>query len=438
MPKYLLLTFLTLAWWTQASGQDAPYSDPANAGGWILNESVSDEFDGNSLDLNKWNILGLRGNYFGQWKGRAPSQYSSANVHVGEGHLTITSRWDPDFDFSNSAGSNGYRYGKPAPVTTGCVITKAQFKYGYMEMRCKAADGPISSSFWTTGAGGEIDVFEHYGDNTANPYSSKRYHTSFHDWRKGSATFGKRIWTNDHQLDFRVADAFHVYGFEWNERFIKMYIDGTLIHCVTKEEMGNKWVAFSEQRVWIDSETFDWEVNPALLKAADFGDGQEFIIDYCRVWQSNRDSAACEPRTNLLANPGFEAGLTSWRGSAEVSHDAHAGSSAAVLQTAGAIEQTVALRPNTTYILSAWATSPNTNQKDLWFNAFLGLRDHGNTVTNTRFFFPYYHRKSVQFTTGPDATSAVIFFTNNPHGEKAIIDDIELIEAPGAVNRARE
>ena len=287
--KHLLCSiWAALALVNHSTAQELPVSDPDNDGQWTLNASVSDEFNGSKLDLDKWQNIGQNGNYYGEWKGRAPSQYSSANVSVGDGSLTIASKWEPDFRFSKSVGSNGVAYGKPAPVTTACIVGKAKFKYGYMEMRCKAADGPISSSFWTTGRGGEIDVFEHYGQNARDEFSSRRFHTSFHDWRKGSPTFGKRVWANDHQLGFRVAGDFHIYGLHWADGFVKMYVDGLLVNCVTKVEMGDKCVATEEQKVWIDSETFDWEMMPDLLKASDFGDGRRFVVDYCRIWQSNK------------------------------------------------------------------------------------------------------------------------------------------------------
>lgn len=428
MKRLLYAICLAVAHAGHATGQELPASDPANDGQWVLNSSVSDEFNGSTLDLDKWQNLGQNGNYYGEWMGRAPSQYSSANVSVSGGNLTITSKWEPDFDFSETVGSNGIAYGKPAPITTACIVSKAKFKYGYMEMRCKAADGPISSSFWTTGRGGEIDVFEHFGENARNELSARRFHTSFHDWRKGSPTFGKRIWTNDHQLDFRVADDFHVYGLHWAEDLVKIYVDSTLVNCVTKDQMGDKWVATEEQKVWIDSETFDWEVRPELLKASDFGDGRQFVIDYCRVWQSSNKSQ-CESQHNLLNNPGFEAGLSGWQGSAMASAEVRTGDGSAVMETSGMISQTVSVRPNTTYILSGWVSSPKTNQKDQWYNAYLGARDYGGEETRTQFFFPYFHQKSLQFRTGPEATQAVIFFTNNPHGKKTVIDDVQLVEA---------
>jgi hypothetical protein len=192
--------------------------------------------------------------------------------------------------------------------------------------------------------------------------------------------------------------------------------------------MGNAWVADSEQKVWIDSETFDWEQHPSKLKASDFGDGQSFVVDYCRVWQRTRPDTSCEPQSNLIVNPGFETGERSWQGAAAVSDDKHSGRRAAILKTGGTIEQTIDVKPNTTYVLSAWAKSPNTNEKDRWFNAFLGVKEYGNAPVNARFFFSYYQQRSVQFTTGGADTTAVVYFTNKPHGEPAIVDDVQLVE----------
>ena len=78
-----------------------PVSDPQNAGQWILNESLSDEFNGTILDKTKWWILGENGDYRSKWKGRAPGQFAPQNVRVENGDLILTSRWEPDFVFAN-------------------------------------------------------------------------------------------------------------------------------------------------------------------------------------------------------------------------------------------------------------------------------------------------------------------------------------------------
>lgn len=420
--------FLTVIAATAAFADPFPLSDLANSGGWTLVESVSDEFNGDSLDLTKWNNLGLNGNYHGEWKGRAPSQFNPANVTVGDGYLTIASKWDPDFDFSDTP-LKGVAYGKAAPVTTGSIVSKAKVKYGYFEMRCKAAAGPVSSSFWTTGIGGEIDVFEHFGENPTNPNSAFRYHTSFHDWRKGSPDFGTRIWDNDHRLGFKVADDFHTYGLEWNPDFLRIYIDGRLINSVSRQQLGNKWIATNEQKIWIDSETFDWEMNPALLKAEHFQDSPKFVVDYCRIWQRTKPEAKTQPFPNLFGNQGFEENLKYWVGDGELTKDAYLGTSAAKLAKNGKIQQTVTVKPNTTYVLSAWVKLPATNMKDAWTDAYLNVAAYGGEKRSTTFFKPDFTRKSLEFTTGPEAKTATIFLSNFPKSHPVVADHFELVES---------
>lgn len=207
------------------------------------------------------------------------------------------------------------------------------------------------------------------GHTPDNPVSAFRYHTAFHDWRKGSETFGERSWTNDHTLDFRVADDFHVYGLEWDPDFLRLYVDGNLIHAVTRQELGTRWIDQHAQKVWIDSETFDWEVRPGNLKASDFGEKSKFLIDYCRIWKRTRPSSGLAPRRNLLANSSFEEGLDGWAGEGEVSQDAQSGKGAALLKVSGKMPQTVTVKPSTTYVLSAWAKSPKTDGRNLWFKS---------------------------------------------------------------------
>jgi hypothetical protein len=423
--SFLFFTAFTL---TLACAKPLPLSDSGDSGGWTLIESVSDEFNSNSLDRSKWINLGQDGNYHGEWKGRAPSQYDPANITVKDGFLSIASKWNPDFKFSDSL-FNGTSYGKPAPVTTAAIITKAKFKYGYLEMRCKAADGPVSSSFWTTGKDGEIDVFEHFGDNPGNPNSAHRYHTSFHDWRKGSPTFGKRIWENDHRLGFKVAENFHVYGLDWTPDRLGIYLDGRLIRTVTKQELGDKWIATNEQKIWIDSETFDWEIKPDQLKEVAFARNPEFIVDYCRVWQRSKPAVAPKLPPNMFGNQGFEEGLKYWVGEGEITKDGFLGDFAAKLGKSGKIQQTVNVKPNTTYILSAWAKLPGTNMKDAWTDAYLNVASYGGPRLGVKLFKPEFHRKSLEFTTGPEAKKATIWITNQPKNNPVIVDHFELIES---------
>ncbi|MBB3699912.1 family 16 glycosylhydrolase [Flammeovirga yaeyamensis] len=264
-----------------------PFTDPNNKEGWVLNESVSDEFKGNSLDKDKWIVQGENDNYENNFKGRAPSQFVPHAVSVENNELVITTRWEPGFNFLKGK-HKGYKFEN---ITTGAIISKSKFKEGYMEIRCKAADGPLSSAFWFTGKGGELDVFEIFGKYPKDKHHEKVYHTSFHDWSRNpkDPLFGKTSWDNKVQLPFRLSEDYHVYGCEWNEDFMKIFIDGHLVRYITKEELGDKWVMNNEQKVWVDNEVFPWKVNP---KKEDIpADGLKFNIDYVRIWQKKGDVA---------------------------------------------------------------------------------------------------------------------------------------------------
>lgn len=272
-----------------------PVSDPQNAGQWILNESLSDEFNGTILDKTKWWILGENGDYRSKWKGRAPGQFAPQNVRVENGDLILTSRWEPDFVFANEKQDGTY-YGGTAtspdmskPITQACVMSENFFRYGYMEIRCKAADAPVTSSFWTTGYHSEIDMTENYGKlPIGNPEGKpttleKKYRTNMINWDPDKPADHKN-WKVEDLLDVRVADDYYVYGFEWDKDYIKTYFNGKLIRSVTRLELeaNNQWRHDYPQELWIDAEVFSWY---GLPSQADLAIPAEYKIDYVRIWQ---------------------------------------------------------------------------------------------------------------------------------------------------------
>lgn len=425
--------------------QYGPASDPSNAGGWVLNKAISDEFDSEKIDTSKWHIQGEKDHYENNFKGRAPSQFVPDNVSVSQGHLRISTKWQPSFKFLPET-MGGHRYGN---ITTGAIISRKKFRYGYLETRCKAAKGPVSSSFWTTGEGGELDVFEHWGKNTKSEDTINQYHTSFHDWRDNKLpTWGKRIWTNSHHLDFHVGEEFHVYGLEWAEDYIRIFVDGGLVRTVTREEVGDAWVINNPQKVWFDSEIFPWQVNPATLNGDDFpGDGLVFEVDYCRVWQRDGRSDLTESRTNLLKNSSFELGLADWtpkgrpnaKSAPVVSANkaqAHDGSKAAFLKTFCLLEQKVPVKPNTTYILSGWLSLPGTGNGTVHHAAF-GVKEYGGPEVRVKSTAHEFTRHSLQFTTGASCTTATVFFTNDQKSQPAYGDKFELFDLKARKASAR-
>ena len=261
-----------------------PASDPSNTSGWILNKNISDEFEGTQLDESKWLIQGKDGVYKSNWIGRAPSQFSTDNVRVEDGKLKLETRWDPDFEFSDkrdfSWDKNKEKGTAYENITTAAVICKNEFLYGYMEIMCKAADASITSAFWMTGSKAELDVFEHMG-RPAQAQKKKletEMWSSIHDWSKKG---GPTTWTDRLQLDFRVADGFHVYGLEWDKDYLKFYADGNLVRTVMREDVGDDgWVITGPMSIWVDSETFPWHGIP---EEADLP--VDYEVEYIRVWQ---------------------------------------------------------------------------------------------------------------------------------------------------------
>lgn len=257
-------------------GKVYPVSDPAKTSGWVLNTDVSDEFESRKLDEDKWLVQGRDGEYKSRWIGRAPSQFSPDNVRISDGKLMVETRWEPDFEFAAKKDKDGRSYEN---ITTAAVISKKQFHYGYMEIKCKAADASITSSFWGTGKGSEIDVFEFNGRPSLKNKKGLEKEMMFTmiDWKTGKNV---RMWRNKAHLDWRVAGEFHVYGCEWNEDYLKFYADGELVGEVTRAALGDKWVLKNPISVWVDSETFPWQGLPAKEDLP-----VDYEIEYIRVWQ---------------------------------------------------------------------------------------------------------------------------------------------------------
>ncbi|WNJ20572.1 family 16 glycosylhydrolase [Pontibacter sp. G13] len=267
-----------------------PDSDPDNLGNWVYKTRFSDEFEDAVLDEEKWHIQGKDGQYESNFIGRAPAQFSTDNVRIEDGKLMIETRWEPDFPFSTKVDyyANGTSY-QFENMTTAAVIGKNLFRYGYMEIKCKAADASITSSFWMTGQNTELDVFEFVGKpkQSQKAFLEKEYKFSIHDWAPGMG--GPTVWTDKYELPWRVADDFHTYGCEWSAEGLKFYADGELIREATAEQIEAEatddaaeeaWILHNPLKIWVDSEAFPWHGIP------EEGDlPVDFEIEYIRVWQ---------------------------------------------------------------------------------------------------------------------------------------------------------
>jgi hypothetical protein len=240
-----------------------PLSDQANAGNWIKYELMSDEFEGNKLDPNKWHPKNPG------WLGRQPAYFYPGNVTLSDGKLHLTMRKQEVPEMPRDKGYHTY--------TSAAVKSKTTVKYGYFEVRCRPMKSHGSSSFWfydsTPEIWTEIDVFEIGG---GAPGFEKKYNMNVHVFRTPSEnkhwSMGE-VWIAPKGL----ADDYHTYALEWDKDKIKWYFDGVLV----------RWV---ENTHWHQPLTlnFDSETMPkwfGLPKDSDLP--STYSIEYIRSWKKD-------------------------------------------------------------------------------------------------------------------------------------------------------
>ncbi len=234
-----------------------------------------DEFDGSSLDLNKW-----EGHYFWDGYGKRRDGYWTLEMaRVADGMLHIQSAYSEE---GMSGGPPGYY---SVGIDTNHLFLQ---KFGYFEVRCQLPKGEgLWSAFWMFNDmvgnedgsgkdGSEIDIFE-------SPYYTQK--------RK---LFRDRITTNIHYDGYEAAhktknvgkyrvkdpyNNFHTYGMEWNEKEYIFYIDG-----VESGRSSFGGVSQNEQFLIlsVEQEAGGWAGDVRNNKP---GDMTDFVVDYVRAYQ---------------------------------------------------------------------------------------------------------------------------------------------------------
>ncbi|AEM81071.1 chitinase [Streptomyces violaceusniger] len=141
-------------------------------------------------------------------------------------------------------------------------------------------------------------------------------------------------------------------------------------------------------------------------------------------------TAAGAAAANLAQNPGFESGLSGWTCSAgsgaTVASPVHGGSAALKATPAGTdnarCAQTVAVKPNSSYTLSAWVQGSY---------VYLGAGGTGTTDVSTWTpSAPGWQQLSTSFTTGAGTTSVTVY-THGWYGQPAYYADDISLTGPG-------
>lgn len=174
-----------------------------------------DEFDGPTLNLDKWMY---------RTDVKMDSSQRPENISIEDGKLIIHLRKE------DHRGKN---------YTGGGVISKQRFRYAYYEARVQMHGGSgWHQSVWSMFAGDgsttfpeqmrtEIDGMEFDSDV---PWKG---HMGLIKWqgpgKSSSATCTPGVYRS--ALGFDASAGFHTYGFEWSEKNVRYYLDGDL-RCV--------------------------------------------------------------------------------------------------------------------------------------------------------------------------------------------------------------
>ncbi len=182
----------------------------------------SDEFNGATLDTNKW-IYEI-GNGINGWGEGELEYYSSSpqNVYVTNGFLHLVAQ---------RQNTNGFSY------TSGKIMTQGLFykAYGRFDFRAKLPPGAgLWPAFWMLSQNspyggepndGEIDVMESLGNHTDRVTGTIHY----------GGQNGQDIQTGQTYIfpAGQVTTDFHVYSLNWQSNKFQWLIDGILYENVT-------------------------------------------------------------------------------------------------------------------------------------------------------------------------------------------------------------
>ena len=184
-----------------------------------------DEFDGPSLDYDRW---GVEQNAFGGGNGELQIYTDRPeNVRVKDGKLILEARRD-------HAGVSG----TVREYSSGRVRTKhrGDWRYGYVEVRCKLPSGqgiwpaiwmlPTDQVYGSWAASGEIDIMEMRGQNPDTVLGTLHHGGQ---WPENQHTGDE--FTLDHGS---FADEFHTFAVWWQPRRIDWFVDGRKVQTQTR------------------------------------------------------------------------------------------------------------------------------------------------------------------------------------------------------------
>lgn len=287
MSRVTLIAALSavVLWTTPVGAQESP-------AGWRL--VWADEFDGAPCpDSTSWGYeAGFVRNQELQW-------YRPENARCEGGLLVIEARRERLPNPRYAPGGESWRTSREhAEYTSASLITRGRraWRYGRFEMRGRIDVQPgLWPAFWTLGvqgawpANGEIDVMEYYrGTILANVAwrGEGSNQAVWDDVRKPLPELGGAQW----------AEEFHVWRMEWDERFIRLYVDDLLLNETDLRDPAGAGGAVGNpfhQPHYLILNLAVGGTNGGDPSATDFP--ARFEVDWVRIYQRDRPSGTFRP-----------------------------------------------------------------------------------------------------------------------------------------------
>ena len=239
----------------------------------------SDEFDGNELDISKWNKLRWRPG----WVNNELQAYTDrdTNIFLKDGYLVLQGLVEPGYfgtDYTGFDYSSDYTSGR---INTDDKVSRT---YGRFDVRAKLPKGNGSwPAIWMLGESistvgwpdcGEIDIMEHVGFDDGMIHGS--IHTGEYNHMNNTQKSGAKFLST-------ATDSFHVYSLEWSPHYLRYLIDNQPYFFVYNDSDGDtgKW-PFDEHHYIILNLAIggDWGGAQGISPSAF---PMKMLVDYVRV-----------------------------------------------------------------------------------------------------------------------------------------------------------
>lgn len=277
---YILFFFLygcseDLSLGGQVNTEDPVVTDPVEKE-WVL--VWQDEFDGNSLDPEKWSYQFGTGREQGLtgWGNNELQYYTDReeNVRVEDGKLIITAQEEM---------YEGMMY-TSARIRT---VNKGDWTYGRIEARAKMPQGQgIWPAIWMLPSGdnkmwprdGEIDIMELVGHEPATVHGTVHFGTN--------DPYRHEFVGDEYKLSEGIfADDFHLFSIEWKMNEIKFFVNDTHYFTVTPSTTSAYGLSYPFNNpfhlIMNLAVGGNWPGSPDAT--TEFP--QSMIVDYVRVYQ---------------------------------------------------------------------------------------------------------------------------------------------------------